>query len=144
MGGESGYEVQPIGYVRSSLTRREDAPRQGSAGAPAAWIEVDETFADGLLGIEPGAEVVVLTWLHLADRAVLRVRPHHDVERRLKGVFATRSPARPNPIGLHPVRVLEVDGCRLRVEPLEAVDGTPVVDIKVARRPDGDCPAASE
>ncbi len=126
------YDLRPIGVVRSTLTRREGAPRQGFAGAPDAWIELDEEVRDGLLAVEPGSDLVVLTWFHLSDRTVLQVRPWHDPERRLKGVFATRSPVRPNPIGIHPVKVLEIDGTRLHVTPLEAVDGTPVIDIKVA------------
>jgi len=128
------YEIRPIGIVRSTLARREKAPRQGWAGAPDAWIELDDEVRDGLLGVEIGSELVVLTWLHLSDRAILQVRPHHDPEQRVRGVFVTRSPVRPNPIGIHPVRVLEIDGARLHVEPLEAVDGTPVVDIKVAMK----------
>lgn len=129
---QTTYEIHPIGVVRSTLERREDAPRQGWAGAPDAWIELDDAYRDGLLGVEQGTELVILTWFHLADRAILQVRPHHDPEQRVRGVFVTRSPVRPNPVGIHPVRVLEVDGTRLHVEPLEAVDGTPVVDIKVA------------
>jgi len=128
-------ELRPVGVVRSSLTRREDAPRQGSAGAPDAWIEIDERYRDALLRVEAGMELVVLTWLHLSDRSILRVHPGRDHDRPLTGVFATRSPVRPNPIGLHPVTVLEVDGRRLHVEPLEAIDGTPVVDIKVELKP---------
>jgi tRNA-Thr(GGU) m(6)t(6)A37 methyltransferase TsaA len=143
MGEVESYEVRPIGTVRSSLTRREDAPRQGSEGAPEAWIELRDDFRDGLLGVEPGRELLLLTWLHRSERDVLQVRPHHDPQRTLKGVFVTRSPDRPNPIGLHPVTVLEVDGCRLRVAPLEAIDGTPVLDIKVATRADGRCPEPS-
>jgi tRNA-Thr(GGU) m(6)t(6)A37 methyltransferase TsaA len=126
------YEIEPIGYVRSSLKRREDAPHQGPEGAPAAWLELEERFADGLLGLEPGAELDVVTWLHLSERDILRVRPSHDPERRLRGVFATRAPVRPNPLGIHRVQVRAVEGTRLEVEPLEAVDGTPVVDIKAA------------
>lgn len=128
-------QLRPIGVVRSPLTRTEDAPRQGFLGGPAAWIEVEERYRDGLLGVEAGMELVVLTWLHLADRDVLQHTPEHDPERRLRGVFATRAPMRPNPMGLHAVTVLEVDGCRIRVEPLEAVDGTPVVDLKVRLKP---------
>ncbi len=137
MSEEADYVVRPVGRVRSTLTRREDAPRQGSEAAPEAWIELDEQFRDALLGVEVGTELVVLTWLHLADRDVIQVRPHHDPEHRLKGVFATRSPARPNPIGVHPATVLEIDGRRLRLAHLEAIDGTPVVDIKVALNPGG-------
>jgi tRNA-Thr(GGU) m(6)t(6)A37 methyltransferase TsaA len=129
------YEVHPIGHVRSALTRREDAPRQAFLGAPEAWIELAAEYRDGLLGVDVGANLVLLTWLHLSDRAVLQVRPPSDPEQRLRGVFATRAPVRPNPIGLHRVTVLEVDGCRLRVAALEAVDGTPVIDIKVALKP---------
>ena len=131
----SSFELHPIGVVRSTLVRREDAPRQGSAGAPDAWIEVEERYRDALLRVEAGMDLVVLTWLHLSDRTVLQVHPGGAHQKPLTGVFATRSPVRPNPIGLHPVTVLEVDGCRLHVAPLEAIDGTPVVDIKVALRP---------
>lgn len=127
--------LRPIGVVRSPLSRTEDAPRQGFLGGTAAWIEVEEGYRDGLLGLEAGMEMVVLTWLHLADRDVLQHTPGHDPERRLRGVFTTRAPMRPNPVGLHAVTVLEVDGCRIRVEPLEAVDGTPVVDLKVRLKP---------
>ena len=129
------FELRPVGVVRSSLTRRQDAPRQGHAGAPDAWIEIDERYRDALLRVEAGMELVVLTWLHLSDRSVLQVHPGRNHDRPLTGVFATRSPVRPNPIGLHPVRVLEVDGCRVHVEPLEAIDGTPVVDLKVELKP---------
>ena len=131
---QTTYEIRPIGTVRSSLKERGDAPRQAWAGAPDAWIDLDEAYRDGLLGVEAGTELVVLTWLHLADRTILQVQPHHDPEQRTRGVFSTRSPVRPNPIGIHPVKVLEVDGTSLHVEALEAVDGTPVVDIKVAFR----------
>lgn len=129
------FALQPIGVVRSSLTRREDAPRQGWAGAPDAWIEIDELYRDALLRVEAGMELVVLTWLHLSDRSILRVHPGRNHDKPLTGVFATRAPVRPNPIGVHPVTVLGVDGCRLHVEPLEAIDGTPVVDLKVRLKP---------
>ncbi len=121
--------------VRSSLTRRADAPRQGWLGAPSAWIELEERYAEGLLGVEPGGDAVVVTWLHLSERDILQVHPGHHPDAPLRGVFGTRAPVRPNPLGLHRVRVLEVDGRRLRVEPLEAVDGTPVVDIKAVNDP---------
>ena len=103
---------------------------QGSEGAPEAWLEVKPHVADGLAGIKPGDELIVLTWLHLAERDVLQVHPRGDLNRPLTGVFATRSPDRPNPVGLHRVTVLEVGERRLRVAPLEAIDGTPIVDIK--------------
>jgi tRNA-Thr(GGU) m(6)t(6)A37 methyltransferase TsaA len=126
----SSYVVEPIGFIRSSLTRLEDAPRQGDEGAPEAWLEIRPEVAQGLVGITVGDELVVLTWLHLAQRDVLQTHPRGDLNRPLTGVFATRSPDRPNPVGLHRVSVLEIAGLRLRVAPLEAVDGTPIVDIK--------------
>jgi tRNA-Thr(GGU) m(6)t(6)A37 methyltransferase TsaA len=124
------YVVRPIGFVRSELRRREDAPRQGSEGAPDAWVELSPRLLDGLHGLEAGEEVVLMTWFHQADRGVLQVHPRNDETLPLTGVFLTRSPDRPNPLGLHRVRVLQVEGSRLRVGPLEAIDGTPVVDIK--------------
>ena len=124
------YTIEPIGFVRSELTRLEEAPMQGDEGAPAAWLELSAQVAEGLLGIQPGDELILLTWLHLAERDVLRVHPRGDLNRPLTGVFATRSPDRPNPVGLHRVTVLEVGAGRLRVTPLEAIDGTPIVDIK--------------
>ena len=127
----ASFELRPIGVVRSRLTALEDAPLQGAEGAPEGWIEIDPAFARALSGVTRGDELFLLTWLHLADRDVLEVHPRSDPANPLTGVFATRSPDRPNPIGLHRVRVLEVEGTtRLRVEPLEAVDGTPVVDVK--------------
>jgi len=122
--------IEPIGFVRSELTRREDAPMQGDEGGPEAWLEFTSQAAPGLMGIQPGDDLVVLTWLHLAERDVLQVHPRGDPSRPLRGVFATRSPDRPNPVGLHRVSVLEIAGEKLRVAPLEAVDGTPIVDIK--------------
>jgi tRNA-Thr(GGU) m(6)t(6)A37 methyltransferase TsaA len=124
------WHVRAIGVIRSRLKLRRGAPRQGDEGAPDAWIEIEPSVADALDGIEAGAELVVLTWLHQSRRDVLKVHPRSDPQRRLTGVFATRSPDRPNPIGLHPVTVKRVAGTRLRVGPLEAIDGTPVVDIK--------------
>jgi len=126
----SPYTIEPIGFVRSELTRLEEAPMQGDEGAPEAWLELTPQAASGLLGIRPGDELLVLTWLHLAERDVLQVHPRGDRNRPLTGVFATRSPDRPNPIGLHRVLVLEVREQSLRVAPLEAIDGTPIVDIK--------------
>jgi tRNA-Thr(GGU) m(6)t(6)A37 methyltransferase TsaA len=131
------FELRPIGVVRSSLERREDAPRQGDEGAPEATISLEPSFRDALQGIAVGDEILVLTWLHEAQRDVLQVHPRDDLGRPLTGVFATRSSDRPNPIGLHPVAVLGIDGLDLRVGPLEAIDGTPVVDIKPVLRADG-------
>src|SRR5574341_349213 len=124
------YTIDPIGFVRSELKTLDSAPRQGDEGAPEAWLELTPQAAQGLLGIVAGDELFLLTWLHLAERDVLQVHPRGDPKRPLTGVFATRSPDRPNPIGLHRVTVLEVAGHRLRVAPLEAIDGTPIVDIK--------------
>lgn len=131
MPSTSAYSLRLIGFVRSRLTTREHAPKQGSEGAPEAWVEIDPIFAEALDGIPAGSEVILLTWLHQGDRNTLRVHPRDDLRNPLKGVFATRSSDRPNPIGLHRVRVLEIaDSVRMRVKPLEALDGTPVVDIK--------------
>ena len=126
----TSYEIRTIGFVRSSLVNRSDAPRQGNEGAPQAWIELDPSFADALARVAVGQDLVVLTWLHQARRDVLQVRPRSDPNLPLHGVFATRSPDRPNPVGLHRVTVLELGQNRLRVQPLEAIDGTPIVDLK--------------
>ena len=122
--------LRTIGVIRSTLKSRSEAPRQGREGAPDAWLEVRRSVAKGLDGIAVGDEIVVVTWLHQARRDVLEVRPRGDRRRRLTGVFATRSPDRPNPLGLHPVTVKRIDGTRLLIGPIEAIDGTPVVDIK--------------
>lgn len=127
---ESDYVLYPVGVLHSPLKEREDAPRQGREGAPDAWIEVDEAVAGGLEGVAVGDEIIVITWLHEAQRDVLRVHPRNDETLPLAGVFATRSPDRPNPLGLHRARVLEIAGNRVKVGPIEAIDGTPVVDIK--------------
>lgn len=126
----SDFIIKPIGYVHSELTRLEAAPRQGDEGAPEAWLEFIPRAAPGLMGIQPGDELFLLTWLHLAEREVFQVHPRGDLNRPLTGVFATRSPDRPNPVGLHRVSVLEVKDQKLRVAPLEAIDGTPIVDVK--------------
>jgi tRNA-Thr(GGU) m(6)t(6)A37 methyltransferase TsaA len=123
-------ELLAIGRVESPLRERADAPKQGDEGAPEAWLAFEPRFAAGLDGIAAGDEVLVLTWLDRAARDVLRVHPRGDAARDERGVFATRSPDRPNPIGLHRVTVLEVDGIRLRVRDLEALDGTPLLDVK--------------
>jgi len=124
------YSLHPIGHIRSTLQALGAAPRQGSEGAPDSWLEVDPAFARGLVGMAAGNEVIVVTWLHRADRDVLEVHPRDDTEIPLAGVFTTRSPHRPNPLGLHRVTVREISGTRLRIGPIEAVDGTPVVDVK--------------
>jgi|SRR5215469_2465635 len=123
-------ELHPIGVIRSTIKTRAEAPKQGAEGAPDAWLEVNESVAQALDGLARGDELIVLTWLHRANRDVLRVHPRSDPQRPLTGVFATRSPDRPNPIGIHQVTVREVDGKRLRVGPIEVIDGTPVIDIK--------------
>lgn len=122
--------LSPIGVVRSPLADPAAAPRQGSEGGADAWLELDPAVAAGLDGLRVGDRVLVLTWLHRARRDVLRVHPRDDPAAPLRGVFSTRSADRPNPIGLHPVEVTAVEGTRVGVRPLEAVDGTPVVDIK--------------
>jgi tRNA-Thr(GGU) m(6)t(6)A37 methyltransferase TsaA len=119
-----------IGVVRSELGSIEHAPMQGSEGAPDAWIEIDDWAAEALEGLAAGDEILLITWFHRADRDVLRTHPRSDPRNPLTGVFATRSPDRPNPLGLHPVVIRSIDGARLRVGPLEAIDGTPVVDLK--------------
>jgi tRNA-Thr(GGU) m(6)t(6)A37 methyltransferase TsaA len=124
------YTIEPIGIIRSELTSREAAPHQGYAGAPDAWLEVNSTVAEGLEGTLTGDEIILITWFHKAHRDILKSNPRRDKNRPLTGVFATRSPDRPNPLGLHRVTVLEIAGNRLRVGPIEAIDGTPVVDIK--------------
>ena len=126
----SHYEVEPIGFVRSELTRLKEAPMQGDEGAPYAWLELTPLAGPGLLGIQPADELLVLTWLHLARRDVLQVHPRGDLNRPLTGVFATRSPRRPSPIGLTVVQLLRRDGRRLHVRGVDMLDATPVLDIK--------------
>ncbi|WP_433786344.1 tRNA (N6-threonylcarbamoyladenosine(37)-N6)-methyltransferase TrmO [Actinomycetospora sp. CA-101289] len=132
-------ELRVIGTVRSTLTDRAAAPRQADEGAPDAWIVLDDDVAPAAADLRAGDELVVVTWLHEADRDVLVTHPRDDTTRPPTGVFSTRSPDRPNPLGLHTTRVLEVDGVRLHVDALEALDGTPVVDLKpvLPRRPQG-------
>ena len=124
------FDLRPIGVIRSTLKKRSEAPKQGSEGAPEAWIEIEPWAVAGLHTLKAGDKIWVITWLHRGNREVLQVHPRSDPKRALTGVFATRSPDRPNPLGLHPVTVLEIAGNRLRVEPIEAIDGTPVVDMK--------------
>ncbi len=127
---KTSYTIEPVGFVHSELTRLDAAPMQGAEGAPDAWLELTPAAAQGLMGIKVGDELIVLTWLHLADRDVLQVHPRGDPNRPLAGVFATRLPDRPNPVGLHRISVLEITEQKVRVAPLEAIDGTPIVDIK--------------
>jgi tRNA-Thr(GGU) m(6)t(6)A37 methyltransferase TsaA len=123
-------EMTPIGIVESPLTDRESAPNQGDEGAPDAWLRFEESVLEGLDGIRPGDEVILLTWFDRASRDVLRLHPRGDPSREQQGVFNTRSPDRPNPIGLHRVEVLAIDGPSVKVRNLEALDGTPIVDVK--------------
>jgi tRNA-Thr(GGU) m(6)t(6)A37 methyltransferase TsaA len=130
MHDDERFELRPVATVQSSLTDLASAPKQAHEGAPPAWLVFDPGVADGLDGLRAGDRVVVLTWLHRAGRDVLEVHPRGDVANPLQGVFSTRSPARPNPIGLHEVKILEIHGARVLVDALEALDGTPVVDVK--------------
>ena len=123
--------LEPVGRVQSPLTDPADAPKQGFEGAPEAELVLEPDVLDALDGIEPGARVIVLTWLDRARRDVLRVHPRDDPTNPMRGVFSTRSADRPNPIGLHEVEVLAIEGNRVRVSGLEAVDGTPVLDLKL-------------
>jgi tRNA-Thr(GGU) m(6)t(6)A37 methyltransferase TsaA len=122
--------LQPVGHVESPLTDRAAAPKQGDEGAPDAWIVFAREYARAMAELTAGQEILVLTWLDRADRSVLAVHPRSDPDRPETGVFSTRSPDRPNPIGLHRARIIAVDGHRLQVADLEALDGTPVVDVK--------------
>lgn len=123
-------QLCPIGVLRSRLKTRSKAPRQASEGAPDAWLELGSFAMPAADGLAVGDQIVILTWLHRARRDILKVHPRSDPNRRLTGVFATRSPDRPNPIGLHDVTVRKIAGRRLRVGPIEAIDGTPIIDIK--------------
>lgn len=122
--------LRPIGVITSVLKARKAAPKQGAEGAPDAWLEIYPWAADGLFRLAVGDEILVITWFHKADRRVLRVHPRSVRRNPLTGVFATRSPDRPNPLGLHPVVVRSIEGRRLLIGPIEAIDGTPVVDLK--------------
>jgi tRNA-Thr(GGU) m(6)t(6)A37 methyltransferase TsaA len=126
----TSFDVKAIGRVESPLTDLESAPRQADEGAPEAWLVFEPEVLEGLRSIRPGDEVIVLTWLDRARRDVLSVHPRGDASRAQEGVFSTRSPHRPNPIGLHRVEITAVDGRRVRVRSLEALDGTPIIDVK--------------
>jgi len=127
---DASFTLVPIGWVSSALVDRQAAPRQGDEGAPDCFLVFEEAVIPALAGVGPEADFLVLTWLHQAQRAVLQTHPRSDMSRPLEGVFNTRSPDRPNPIGLHRVRVLAVDGNRVQVANLEAIDGTPILDVK--------------
>jgi tRNA-Thr(GGU) m(6)t(6)A37 methyltransferase TsaA len=127
---DDGYVLRPIGWVRSPLVSLATAPKQGDEGAPDAWIELDPSVREAVRDLRAGIDVIVLTWLDRARRDVLVTRPRDDPSRPEVGVFSTRSPDRPNPIGLHRVTIVAVDGDRIQVRNLEALDGTPVVDVK--------------
>jgi tRNA-Thr(GGU) m(6)t(6)A37 methyltransferase TsaA len=133
----SHHEIRPIGRVESPLVDLADAPKQGDEGAPDASLVIDPAYQRAVSGLEAGADVFVLTWLDRAARDTLVVHPRDDPAVPVRGVFATRSADRPNPIGLHRVRILEIEGSRIRVRPLEALDGTPVVDVKPVIEPGG-------
>ena len=124
------FEIRSIGHVESSLIDPSDAPRQADEGAPEAWLVFDDDVRDAARNLSVGDEILVFTWLHLADRGVLSVHPRGDTTRPQEGVFTTRSPHRPNPIGLHKVEIVAVEGLRVRVRHLKAVNGTPIVDVK--------------
>jgi tRNA-Thr(GGU) m(6)t(6)A37 methyltransferase TsaA len=126
------FELRPVGVVRSPLTDRASAPKQGFEGSPDAWVEFSADVLPALASVAPGDELLLLTWFHEARRDVLAVHPRGNPDNPMTGVFSTRSPDRPNPIGIHPVTVVSVDGARVRVRDLEAIDGTPVVDVKSA------------
>jgi tRNA-Thr(GGU) m(6)t(6)A37 methyltransferase TsaA len=128
-------ELLPIGVVESPLLDRASAPKQGTEGAPDAWLVIEPAYRAGLDGLRAGDRLIVLTWLDRAERDVLRVHPRDDARNPERGVFGTRSPDRPNPIGLHEVEILEIAGTRLHVRPLEALDGTPIVDLKPVLAP---------
>jgi tRNA-Thr(GGU) m(6)t(6)A37 methyltransferase TsaA len=125
-----GYVIRPIGWVESTLSDRDQAPLQGDEGAPEAWLAFNDEVSAGLGDLRAGTEVIVLTWLDRARRDVLAVHPRGDTARPLTGVFSTRSPDRPNPVGLHRVQIVSIDGTRLQVRNLEALDRTPILDVK--------------
>lgn len=127
---EAGFELRAIGEVESPLTDPASAPKQGDEGSPDAWLVFEAGVLEGLQGIRAGDRVIVLTWLDRARRDVLRVHPRDDVTNPMQGVFNTRSADRPNPIGLHEVEIASIDGARVRVRNLEAVNGTPILDVK--------------
>jgi tRNA-Thr(GGU) m(6)t(6)A37 methyltransferase TsaA len=134
---DGGFVLHAVGWVESPLVERADAPRQGDEGAPDAWVVIDPAYAPAMGTLRVGERVVLVTWLHRGDRTVLKTRPRGDPGRPLAGVFSTRSPDRPNPIGLHEVAIVDISGQRIGVRGLEAIDGTPVVDVKPVLEPRG-------
>ena len=134
----ASYSVRPIGFIRSDLKCRAKAPLQGQEGAPDVWLEIDRWFEEGLKDLVPGQEVIIITWLHEAQRETLKVHPRNDENTQLTGVFSTRSADRPNPLGLHQVTIREIAGNRIRIGPMEAIDGTPIADIKPVLPPSTD------
>ncbi len=135
---DGSYQVRPIGWIESPLVDTAEAPKQGELGAPNAWLVLNPTVREGARDLAVGSDITVLTWLHQARRDVLVTHPGGVPTRPERGVFSTRSPARPNPVGIHRVSVLAIEGDRLRVGPIEAIDGTPVIDIKSVLP--SDCP----
>jgi tRNA-Thr(GGU) m(6)t(6)A37 methyltransferase TsaA len=129
--------LRPIGHVESPVTDPTIAARQADEGAPACWLAFEPDVREALDGLRPGDDIVVVTWLHLADRTLLRVHPRGDTSRPMRGVFATRSQHRPNPLGIHQLTVLAIEDLRVQVQGLEAVDGTPIIDVKSALGPRG-------
>jgi tRNA-Thr(GGU) m(6)t(6)A37 methyltransferase TsaA len=127
---EIDFSLTPIGFVESPIVHREDAPSQGDEGAPDVWINFNKNIAEGLEGIQAGDKVIVLTWFHQSRRDVLKLHPRWDKNNPLTGVFNTRSPDRPNPIGIHPVTVRQIDDTRIQVSNMEAIHGTPILDVK--------------
>ena len=130
--------VRAIGIVRSPIKSRDEAPRQGFEGAPDVWLEIDPAYADAIVGLTEGSEIIVISWFHHANRDELQTHPRNDPNLPLTGVFATRSPDRPNPLGLHKATLRQISGLRLLAGPIEAIDGTPVIDIKPALRDTND------
>ena len=129
-GSVKAISIEPIGVIRSEIKKKEDAPLFYTEGAPNAILELNPDYREGLVRMQAGDEIIVITWLHQSRRDVLKVHPRGDASNPLTGVFSTRSPDRPNPLGLHRVKVLEINSDRLQLGPIEAIDGTPVIDIK--------------
>lgn len=127
---ENNFHIKPVGIIKSEIKTRSQAPKQGHEGAPHAWIEIDKNYFTAMKSIEPGQELIIITWMHKADRKILEVHPRGNKNNPIKGVFSTRSPDRPNPLGLHHVTVKEIKDNKIKVTPLECIDNTPVADIK--------------